>query len=192
MKPMIKHIFSALRLTIVLMVICTYFYPILIAGIARLSDGGGSGQVVRHNNRIVGYHLIGQSFSRPEYFHGRPSATGYNAAGSGGSNKGPSNPDYLQQVQARIQEFYEQNPEVKDIPIPVELITASGSGIDPDVSPAAAHIQIKRVARARSMSEQAVAEIVSQCTCKPLLGMFGPSHINVLELNKQLDANNNK
>ena len=111
----------------------------------------------------------------------------YNAAGSGGSNKGPSNPDYLKVVQARIDTFLVHNPGIEKKDIPVELVTASGSGLDPDISPKAALVQVKRVAAARKVSEEKITELVSAHIEKPLLGMFGPEKVNVLRLNLALE-----
>jgi K+-transporting ATPase ATPase C chain len=113
---------------------------------------------------------------------------GYNAAGSGGSNKGPSNPDYLKQVQLAIDTFLINNPTVKKADVPVEMVTASGSGLDPDISPKAAAVQIPRIAKARGISEETLVKLVNEHTDKPLLGIFGPKKINVLKLNVALDG----
>ncbi len=146
------HLFPALRLTLVMLVLLAVMYPLLVAGISRLVPGGGQGETVVVNGKVVGYSRIGQSFTEDRYFNGRPSAVDYNAAGSAGSNKGPSNPDYLKTVQARIDTFLVHNPGVQKADIPVELVTASGSGLDPDLSPAAAKIQVARIASVRGIS----------------------------------------
>lgn len=123
----------------------------------------------------------------PDYFHGRPSAVNYNAAGSGGSNKGPSNPDYLAQVQARINTFLAHNPGVKKSEIPVDLVTASGSGLDPDISVQASRIQVPRIARERNMDENKLFELIEKTKETPLPGIPGPEKINVLKLNIALN-----
>jgi potassium-transporting ATPase KdpC subunit len=112
---------------------------------------------------------------------------GYNAAGSGGSNKGPSNPDYLKDAQARIDTFLAHNPGVDRANVPAELVTASGSGLDPHLSPAAAQVQVRRIARVRGISEEKLVQLVDKHTNGPLLGLFGPSTVNVLALNSALD-----
>ncbi len=139
------------------------------------------------NGKVVGYANIGQHFSADKYFWSRPSSVGYNAAGSGGSNKGPSNPDYLKDVQAHIDSFLVHNPGVKKEEIPAELVTYSGSGLDPDISPAGARIQIRRVAAVRGLPADKLNELVDRYTQGPLLGIFGPSKVNVLRLNVALD-----
>src|ERR1019366_731447 len=113
------YLLPSLKLTIVLIIICSVFYPLLIAGIAKTAPGGGKGETIEVNGKIVGYANIGQKFTDDKYFSGRPSAVNYNAAGSGGSNKGPSNPDYLKDVQARIETFLVHNPGIKKEQIPL-------------------------------------------------------------------------
>ncbi|WP_421826544.1 K(+)-transporting ATPase subunit C [Larkinella sp.] len=181
------HLFPALRLTLVMLVLLAVMYPLLVAGISRLVPGGGQGETVVVNGKVVGYSRIGQSFTEDRYFNGRPSAVDYNAAGSAGSNKGPSNPDYLKTVQARIDTFLVHNPGVQKADIPVELVTASGSGLDPDLSPAAAKIQVARIASVRGISVEKINQLVDSQTEGPLLGLFGPAKVNVLRLNVSLD-----
>lgn len=181
-----KNLLISLRLTIVLIILLGMAYPLLIAAVGKLTPGGGNGEKVVANGRVVGYKQIGQSFTGDRYFQGRPSAVNYNAAGSGGSNKGPSNPDYLQQVKDRIDSFLVHNPGVQRSEIPAELVTASGSGLDPDISPAGAFIQVKRVAAARQLPETSVRQLVEKHIMKPLAGL-APETINVLQLNIALD-----
>lgn len=133
------------------------------------------------------YANIGQTFTQDRYFYSRPSAVGYNSAGSGGSNKGPSNPDYLATVQARIDTFLVHNPGTEKKDIPVELVTASGSGLDPDITFKSAIVQVKRIASIRKLPEQTVQQLIAKNTEGPLLGMFGPEKVNVLKLNIALD-----
>jgi K+-transporting ATPase ATPase C chain len=183
-----KNLTQSLRLTLVLIVLLCVIYPVLISFAGKLSKGQGDGEKVTLNGKVVGYALLGQKFDKPEYFWSRQSAVGYNAAGSAGSNKGPSNPDYLKDVQGRIDTLLKYNPGVKKSDIPADLVTASGSGLDPDISPEAAAIQVKRIAAIRKLDEKQVAELVASNTQKPLMGLFGPSSVNVLKLNIALDA----
>lgn len=182
-----QYILPALRLTLICIVVFIGLYTLLIFGIAQSAPNSGKGERVTVNNMIVGYKLEGQSFTADNYFNSRPSAAGYNAAGSSGSNKGPSNLDYLKQVQDRVDSFLVHNPGVKKEDIPSELVTASGSGLDPDISPKAVYIQVKRIATARGLSEQKVKALIDNHIEQPLLGMFGTSKINVLKLNIELD-----
>ncbi len=183
-----NHIMPALRLTVVLLLLVSVVYPLVVAGIAKLAPGGGNGVTVSANGKVVGYALVGQKFTEDRYFNSRPSAVDYNAAGSGGSNKGPSNPDYLKTVQTRIDTFMVHNPGVDKSAIPAELVTASGSGLDPDLSPAGALIQVKRIASVRGIQAERLTSLVNEHTEGPLLGVFGPSKVNVLKLNVALDA----
>ena len=181
------YILQSLRLTAVLIVLLCVIYPLMVAFAGGFSTGKGGGEKITKNGRVVGYALLGQSFTKPEYFWGRPSAVGYNAAGSAGSNKGPSNADYLKEVDGRIDTLLKYHPYLKRADIPADLVTASGSGLDPDVSVSAAAIQIKRVAKARNLDEKQVADLVKNTARGPLFGLFGPSSVNVLQLNLALD-----
>lgn len=181
------HFIPALRLTLVCIVVFMGLYTLLIWGIAQAAPGGGNGETVSVNNKVVGYKLEGQKFTGDKYFDSRPSACGYNAASSAASNKGPSNPDYLKGVQALIDTFMVHNPTVKKVDIPSELVTASASGLDPDLSPEGAYVQVERVAKTRNISEEKIKALVAQHIQKPLLGLFGPEKVNVLELNIALD-----
>jgi len=179
-----KNLLISLKLTVVMLILCSVLFPLLIAGIGKAAPGGGKGKTLSVNGKVVGYELIGQKFSDDKYFWGRPSAVDYNAAGSAGSNKGPSNPDYLKIVQDRIDTFLVHNPGVKKEEIPADLVTASGSGLDPDISPASAYIQVKRVAAVRGITEDKIKSLVNQHIDKTILG---PSVVNVLKLNIALD-----
>jgi len=185
-----KYLLPSIKLTALLILLCAVLYPLLIAGIARLAPGQGKGETLTLNGKVVGYENIGQKFTEDKYFWGRPSAVDYNAAGSAGSNKGPSNPEYLKTVQARIDTFLTHNPGVRKEDIPSEMVTASGSGLDPDISPVAAAIQAKRIAHARGLNEKAISDLVAKHTEGPLAGILGPSKINVLKLNIALDKLN--
>lgn len=187
-----QHIIPALRLTFVCILFFCGLYTLLIWAIAQASPGKGDGVTVSVNGKVVGYALEGQNFSADQYFWSRPSAVGYNAAGSGGSNKGPTNPDYLKDVTSRIDSFLVHNKTVNKKDIPSELVTASGSGLDPDISRQAAYVQIARIAKVRGMSEDAVQTIVDKHIDHPLLGLMGTEKINVLSLNIDLDRANVK
>ncbi|MGV3705523.1 MAG: K(+)-transporting ATPase subunit C [Arcticibacter sp.] len=187
-----KYLIQSIRLTAVLMVLLCIIYPLSIAFVGKLSPGGGGGEKITRNGKVVGYARLGQSFSKPEYFWGRPSAAGYNAAGSAGSNKGASNTDYLQQVSDRIDTLIKYHPGLKKADIPADMVTASGSGLDPDISVPGAMIQVKRVAAYRRLDEKQVADLVATHTKKPLLGLLGPSSVNVLQLNIALDELKNQ
>ncbi|TMI92943.1 MAG: K(+)-transporting ATPase subunit C [Bacteroidetes bacterium] len=179
-----KNLLISLKLTVVMLILCSVLYPLLIAGIGKATSGGGKGKTLSVNGKVVGYELIGQKFTDDKYFWGRPSAVDYNAAGSAGSNKGPSNPDYLKVVQDRIDTFLVHNTGVKKEEIPADLVTASGSGLDPDISPASAYVQVKRIANIRGIAEDKVRSLVDQHIDKTILG---PSVVNVLKLNIALD-----
>lgn len=179
-----KNLLISLKLTLVLLVICAVLFPLLVALIGKAAPGAGKGKTIAVNGKVVGYENVGQKFTDDKYFWGRPSAADYNAAGSAGSNKGPSNPDYLKIVQDRIDSFLVHNPGVKKEEIPADLVTASGSGLDPHISPAAAYVQVKRIAAARRLDETKLTALVNQHIEKTILG---PSVVNVLKLNIGLD-----
>jgi len=182
-----QHILPALKLTFMSIVVFVGLYTLLIWGIAQAAPGNGKGETVSVSNKIVGYKLEGQNFTADNYFNSRPSACGYNAAGSGGSNKGPSNPDYLKDVQSRIDTFLVHNPSVKKENIPAELVTASGSGLDPDLSPQGAYVQVARIAKARNIADEKIKALIAQQIQKPLLGLLGTEKVNILQLNIELD-----
>lgn len=182
-----KYILQSVRLTAVLVVLLCVVYPLVVAFAGGFSKGKGGGEKISRNGRVVGYALLGQSFTKPQYFWGRPSAVAYNAAGSAGSNKGPSNADYLKDVNNRIDTLLKYHPYLQKKDIPADLVTASGSGLDPDISVEAAAIQVKRVAKIRNLDEKVVAELLKKTVKGPWLGMFGPSSVNVLALNLALD-----
>lgn len=179
-----KTIFSKLKLTLASFLLLAVIYPLAMLGLAQWAPNHGRGEVVSLNGKTVGYHQIGQNFNQSNYFWGRPSAVNYNAAGSAGSNKGPSNADYLKQVQKRIDTFLIAHPYLKKSEIPSDMVTASGSGLDPDISVQGAKIQIKRIAKARNIDESKLQKLVEAQIEKPV---FGPEKINVLALNIALN-----
>jgi K+-transporting ATPase ATPase C chain len=182
-----KYILPSLKLTLVLILLTGVLYPLLIAAVGRLTPGGGEGRTLVLNGKVVGYENIGQRFSDDKYFWSRPSAVAYNAANSAGSNKGPSNPDYLKDVSAHVDSFLAHNPGVRKDQIPAELVTYSGSGLDPDLSPAGAKIQVMRIAAVRHLTESKLNDLVDRYTERPLWGIFGPAKVNVLRLNIALE-----
>jgi len=182
-----QNILPAIRLTLVCMVFFMGIYSLLILAGAQLAPGKGKGETVMVNNKVVGWKLLGQKFTDDKYFWSRPSAVDYNAAGSGGSNKGPSNPDYLKQVQDRIDSFLVHNPGVKKEEIPSDLVTASGAGLDPHISVQGAYVQVKRIAAVRNIPVEKINNLVENNIEKPLAGLFGTQRVNVLQLNIALD-----
>lgn len=177
-------------------------YTVAMLGIAQLAPNGGRGEIIlvstdtthrvattthRVATRKYYYTNIGQKFTDDKYFWSRPSAVDYNGAGSGGSNKGPTNPDYLAQVKSRIDTFLAHNPGVKKSEIPSELVTASGSGQDPNLSPQGAMVQVSRIAKTRNIQEEKLFALINEHVEKPLLNLFGTTKVNVLKLNLALD-----
>lgn len=184
-----SNIIPAIRLTLVCLVFFIGIYTSVVLAFAQLAPNNGKGETISQNGKTY-YINIGQSFTEDKYFYSRPSAVGYNAEGSGGSNKGPSNPDYLAEVQARIDTFLKHNPDVTKSEIPSELVTASGSGLDPNISIQSAKVQVKRIAKIRNISESNLEQLIAKQTEKPFLGLFGTEKINVLKLNLALDILN--
>lgn len=188
MKTQIR---TALWLFLVLTVITGVLYPLVVTGIAQtFLRHEANGSLIVQNGQPVGSALIGQPFDDPKFFWGRPSATGpfpYNAAASSGSNLGPTNDVLVKAVQDRVSALKAADPD-NSAPVPVDLVTASGSGLDPHISPAAAHYQESRVARARGMNEDAVRTLIEQYTEGRQFGVLGEPRVNVLLLNRALDA----
>ena len=183
-----KNLLIALWFTLVTTVMFGILYPLAITGLAQLLfPHKANGQLIEKNGKIVGSRIIGQSFTGPEYFHSRPSnaGTGYDATSSGGSNLGPTNKTLLDRVEADVQTAEADHPST---PVPVDLVTASGSGLDPNISPAAAEFQVSRVAKTRKMSEAEVRDLVRRFTLGRQFGLFGEPRVNVLELNLELDS----
>lgn len=181
----------ALVLFVLLSLITGLAYPLLVTGIAQLAfPAQANGSLIVRDGKVLGSELIGQAFADPKYFWGRPSATSpmpYNAANSAGSNLGPSNPALADAVKARIDALRAADPG-NQAPIPVDLVTASASGLDPHISRAAADWQLARVARVRGLPEARVRELVEQHTAGPRLGFIGETRVHVLRLNLALDA----
>lgn len=180
-----QYLFPAIKLTLACIVVFCGLYTLLILGIAQAAPARGERQTVTVNGKKAGYRLEGQSFTADRYFNGRPSAAGYNAAGSSGSNKGPSNPDYLKTVSDRIDSFLVHNPAIKKSDIPSDLVTASGSGLDPDISLQGALVQVERIAKERNMAKQKLIDLIGNTKERSV--MNGIEKVNVLQLNIALD-----
>ena len=192
MITMIRNAFMSLLLFTMLTGI---IYPLVVTGIAQVVfPDKANGSIIIKNGKSVGSALIGQQFDNPKYFWGRPSATmpyPYNGSASSGSNLGPNNPDLMKAVQARIDALHAADP-VNEEKIPVDLVTASGSGLDPHISLAAAEYQVRRVAKTRGMDESAVRALIVQHTQGRWIGLFGEPVVNVLELNLALHGQDNR
>jgi potassium-transporting ATPase KdpC subunit len=183
-KNLMISIWMALATTIIFGLI----YPLAVTGLAQvIFPDRANGQLIRRDGKIVGSKIIGQAFAGASYFHSRPSyaGNGYDAGQSSGSNLGPTNKTLIDRVNSDVQKLQAENPGT---PVPVDLVTSSGSGLDPEISPAAAEFQIRRVARARGMSEQDVRAVVAKHTLQRDLGFLGEPRVNVLGLNLDLDA----
>ena len=197
-QALLRQLRPAILLTLLLTLLLGIIYPLAVTGAAQaLFPSQANGSLVYENGKPVGSTLIGQYWTQPQYFHGRPSATvnvqgtpaPYEADNSGGSNLGPTNSALITTVQQRIAALRKENPDTPPgTPIPADLVTASASGLDPDISVAAAYYQIPRVARARGMTQAAVRAIVDAHIAGRFLGLFGEPRINVLELNLALDG----
>lgn len=186
-----KTIRPALLLFVVMSLLTGLAYPLAVTGVAQaVFPHEAHGSLLHQDGKLIGSSLIGQNFSAPENFWGRPSATGpmpYNAAASSGSNQGPLNPALLDAVKARIVALHAADPDNKAA-VPVDLVTASASGLDPEISPAAAHYQASRVAKARKLPLDQVEALINQHTEQPLWGLLGEARVNVLQLNLALAA----
>ncbi len=196
---MLREIRPAIVFVVTLTLITGVVYPFAMTGLAQLLfPYQAQGSLVQRDGKVIGSALIGQEFTSDRYFHGRPSATTapdpndstktvpmpYNAAGSGGSNLGPTSKTLIERIQGDIDKLKQENPSA---PVPIDLVTASGSGLDPHISPEAALFQVPRVAKARRLSENRVRQLVADSTIPPLAGLLGEPRVHVLELNLALD-----
>ena len=188
---MLQQLIPAFRITLVLTILTGLIYPAAITGLCQLMfPHQANGSLVKNaNGQVIGSSLIGQNFSKPEYFHPRPSAAGkdgYDGMASGGSNLGPTNTDLTKRIADDIKKFRAENPDYSG-PIPADLLTTSSSGLDPEISPASAEAQVARVAKARGISTEMVRGLVAGHTAGRALGVLGEPRVNVLELNLELD-----
>ena len=183
-----KNLWISIKITLAMCVVLFVGYVLVLRLVAWVaSPNDGEAPVVTYNGKVVGAANVGQVFTDSVYFWGRPSNVDYNGGGSGGSNKGTNNPEYLAQVEERIDAFLAAHPYLSREEVPAEMVTASGSGLDPDISVRGAEVQIRRVAASRGMSEDAVRKIVEASVERPWLGLFGTYKVNVLKLNVALD-----
>jgi potassium-transporting ATPase KdpC subunit len=183
-----KELILALRFTLVTTLVFGVIYPLAVTGLSRmLFPGQATGSLIEKNGHVVGSKLIGQAFSSDKYFHSRPSAAGngYDASASSASNLAPTNQALVDRVKSDVAKLQQENPGT---PIPADLVTASGSGLDPEISPAAAEFQIPRVAKARGISVDSLRALVARHTQTRTWGIFGEPRVNVLELNLDLDS----
>lgn len=183
-----KNFLTAVWFTLVTTVLFGVIYPLAVTGLSQmLFRVRANGQLIEKGGKVIGSRIIGQAFTGPTYFHSRPSAagTGYDPTSSGGSFLGPTNKTLIDRVNGDVKRLHEENPSV---PVPVDLVTTSASGLDPQISPAAAEFQIPRVARERHMSETDLRAMVARHTEGRQFGFLGEARVNVLELNLELDA----
>lgn len=183
-----KNLAKSIKITLVLAVFFAISYVAVLFVFSLAFGRGEQGSaewVTTSDGRVVGAANVGQRFTKDIYFWGRPG--GYAADASGGSNKGPTNPEYLAEVEVRIDTFLAAHPYLERSEVPAEMVTASGSGLDPDITPQCAYVQVKRVAQARGIPEERVLDIVRENTTAPLLGLIGTPRVNVLKLNVALD-----
>jgi len=183
-----RNLIPAVLMTVVTTVLLGLVYPLVVTGLAQVMfPSKANGQLIERNGAVVGSRIIGQAFSSPGYFRSRPSAagTGYDATSSGGTNLGPTNKKLVDAVKAAVEDAKKENPEM---PVPIDLVTSSASGLDPHISPAAALFQVPRVARERGVQESDVRRLVDTYTYGRQLGFFGEPGVNVLELNLALDG----
>jgi K+-transporting ATPase ATPase C chain len=190
-EGMLKQLIPGFRIVLILTILTGLIYPIAVTGLCQLFfRRQANGSLIVKNGRIAGSALIGQNFTRPEYFHPRPSAAGaggYDASESSGSNLGPTSQKLIDRVREDIEKFRKGNPDYQG-PIPADMMTASGSGLDPHISPASAYAQAFRVAKARGISIEQVNRLIAQHTEPPSLGFLGDARVNVLLLNLMLDT----
>jgi potassium-transporting ATPase KdpC subunit len=187
---MLEQLLPAVRMTLVLTVVTGMLYPALVTGIAKVIFAKqANGSMIEVDGKVVGSELIGQKFSKPEYFQGRPSGAGdgYDAANSGSANLGPTNKALADRIKAGAEKFHKENPDFTG-PIPADLLTSSASGLDPHISPGSAAAQIPRVAKARGVAPAQVQELAERFTQGRQLGFLGEPRVNVLKLNLALDA----
>jgi K+-transporting ATPase ATPase C chain len=177
-----------IRLTAASIVLCGLVYPALVTGTAQvmMSDKADGSLIYNKKKEVIGSELIGQEFKDPRYFQGRVSSIEYKSEASGSNNYAPSNPDLLKRTEETVQKWKEENPDVPVSEVPIDLVTNSGSGLDPHISPEAAYVQIDRIAKLNNIDKETLKELVKSHIEKPDLGVFGTEKVNVLKLNLEL------
>ncbi|MDA2383767.1 K(+)-transporting ATPase subunit C [Bacillus cereus] len=177
-----------IRITFTFLVLCGLVYPLLVTGIAQavMKDNADGSLIYNDKNEVIGSKLIGQNFTDPRYFQGRVSSIEYKAEASGSNNYAPSNPDLAKRVEKSIAEWKEKNPAVPVTEVPIDLVTNSGSGLDPDISPKAASVQVDRISKLTNISKEKLNQLIKDQTEGAALGLFGEDRVNVLKLNLAL------
>ena len=188
---MLRHISIAIRLALITLLITGVVYPLVITGIAQAAfPSQANGSLIKRDVKVVGSDLIGQRFAQPRYFHPRPSAAGegYDATASGGSNLGPTSKKLFERVNTDISNLRKENPNLAEKKIPADMVTTSGSGLDPDITPANAYAQIPRIAKSLGVSEGKIKRLVEANTTRRQFGVLGEPRVNVLKINMALDS----
>ncbi|MGF9936673.1 K(+)-transporting ATPase subunit C [Bacillus anthracis] len=177
-----------IRITFTFLVLCGLVYPLIVTGIAQavMKDNADGSLIYNDKNEVIGSTLIGQNFTDPRYFHGRVSSIEYKAEASGSNNYAPSNPDLEKRVEKSIEEWKKQNPSVPVTEVPIDLVTNSGSGLDPDISPKAAYVQVERISKLTKIPKETLDQLIKDQTEGVALGLFGETRVNVLKLNLEL------
>lgn len=177
-----------IRITFTFLVLCGLVYPLIVTGIAQavMKDNADGSLIYNDKNEVIGSKLIGQNFTDPRYFHGRVSSIEYKAEASGSNNYAPSNPDLEKRVEKSIEEWKKQNPSVPVTEVPIDLVTNSGSGLDPDISPKAAYVQVERISKLTKIPKETLDKLIKNQTEGAALGLFGETRVNVLKLNLEL------
>ncbi len=177
-----------IRITFTFLVLCGLVYPLVVTGIAQavMKDNADGSLIYNDKNEVIGSKLIGQNFTDPRYFHGRVSSIEYKAEASGSNNYAPSNPDLAKRVEKSIEDWKKQNPTVPVTEVPIDLVTNSGSGLDPDISPKAASVQVDRISELTNIPKETLDQLIKEQTEGAALGLFGEDRVNVLKLNLEL------
>lgn len=177
-----------IRITFTFLVLCGLVYPLIVTGIAQavMKDNADGSLIYNDKNEVVGSKLIGQNFTDPRYFHGRVSSIEYKAEASGSNNYAPSNPDLAKRVEKSIEDWKKQNPTVPVTEVPIDLVTNSGSGLDPDISPKAASVQVDRISKLTNIPKGTLDQLIKEQTEGATFGLFGEDRVNVLKLNLEL------
>ncbi|QWG78224.1 MULTISPECIES: K(+)-transporting ATPase subunit C [Bacillus cereus group] len=177
-----------IRITFIFLVLCGLVYPLIVTGIAQavMKDNADGSLIYNDKDEVVGSKLIGQNFTDPRYFHGRVSSIEYKAEASGSNNYAPSNPDLAKRVEKSIDDWKKQNRAIPVTEVPIDLVTNSGSGLDPDISPKAASVQVDRISKLTNISKEKLDQLIKDQTEGAALGLFGEDRVNVLKLNLEL------